>query len=363
MVGLGLLRGVGGMHYALRSANLGHLIGTDSEIRKQIDAFRGRPAETSSDPLDLRRFVGSRPGLLTVRQEGYLLAPEGAVVVLAGTRLAGISTWEEAVKAASRFARDRNGLKVRAQVMGMPFTFENFRTVLDKTARSSVGEQTICLVSPEAAWTAAWVQEAHRRMKAPARTAAPLRVLFVADAKRAWNWVSDPDRQATLEEGGAGGRRVLELTAGPWNRVDVDLWIDSNTLGMPVDAVVAATGGWDMLVDRFARLPAHDRSAPSDKLTRILLASKSDNDPLGDIRLIAPVPGILNALAECQQARLDDEVVDAQTVASYVGGAHGEVERVLAWGELTGLISRGPHGLALCREISIGLRQPADPAT
>ena len=43
MQGLGLLRQVDGTHYALRSANLAHLIGTQSEIAQQIEGFRNSP--------------------------------------------------------------------------------------------------------------------------------------------------------------------------------------------------------------------------------------------------------------------------------------------------------------------------------
>jgi hypothetical protein len=44
MEGLGLLRRVDGTHYALRSANLAHLIGTQKEISRQIDSFADSPA-------------------------------------------------------------------------------------------------------------------------------------------------------------------------------------------------------------------------------------------------------------------------------------------------------------------------------
>ncbi|MGH7051376.1 MAG: hypothetical protein ACREE5_12145, partial [Acetobacteraceae bacterium] len=85
MVGLGLLRRVEGTQYALRSANLAHLIGSPIEIGRQIEKFQSRPAPAESDPLETRRNVNGRPSLLTARQEGYLLgAGAGITLILAG---------------------------------------------------------------------------------------------------------------------------------------------------------------------------------------------------------------------------------------------------------------------------------------
>lgn len=252
MVGLGLLRASDGTRYALRSANLAHLIGTRLEIRDQIQAFAKRPAEDTVDPLDLRRS-GEKdwPGLFTFRQEGQLLAAGGSVAVIAGTKLAGIDSWEGAVKATCQFARDRHKLKMRSQVLGKPHTFESFIGLLSDAGRKPLNEPMVCVVPAAAKWTSQWVVEARQRLDRRSKDKAPIRVLFVADAQRALDWVSDAGRPAALAAGEAGNR-VLELTAGPWHRADTTLWADRQQVGLSPEAVIAATGGWDFLLRRLS---------------------------------------------------------------------------------------------------------------
>lgn len=354
MVGLGLLRGVGGAHYALRSANLAHLIGSPGEIRRQLDAFANRPAPTTSDPLEMRRMIGGRPGLLTARQEGHLLTPGSGVAILAGTALSAIDSWRVAVESACSFARDRHGLKVLARVLGGPFDLERFRAaLLSKHAATTV----LHVVPPIAPWDAAWVEEALKRVRAAAKGAPSLRVLFVADAARAWQWAGDPRRAAVLEEGDPA-LRVVELTAGPWSADDINLWADGNALGLPGGAILRATGGWDRLIQRLERLPAAERTAPPDSLVRRLVTPGPDSDPLADLQGLPEVAPTLRALADCEAGRLDGEIVDAAAVAAYSGLDEPDVKRVLEWAELTALVTRGAQGFVLGREAHLGLAGP-----
>lgn len=354
MVGLGLLRAVDGTHYALRSANLAHLIGSLGEIRRQLDGFAGRPAPSSSDPLEMRRMIGGRPSLLTARQEGHLLTPGSGVAILAGTALSGIENWRLAVDSACSFARDRHGLKVAGRVLGGPFDLERFRrALLSRQAATTV----LHVVPPAAPWDAAWVEEALSRVRSAAKDAPSLRILFVADAARAWHWVADPRRAAVLEEGGPT-HRVVELTAGAWSADDVSLWADGNAMGLPGGTILSATGGWDHLIQRLERLPAAERTAAPKDLAERLMASGPDGDPLADLRTLPGVVPTLTALADCEAGRLDDEIVDAAVVSAYSGLDEMEVAQTLAWAELTGLVTRGPHGFVLAREPRLGLATP-----
>ncbi|TPG53110.1 hypothetical protein EAH89_17470 [Roseomonas nepalensis] len=307
MVGLGLLRGVTGAHYALRSANLAHLIGSPGEIRRQLESFASRPAPAISDPLEMRRMIGGRPGLLTARQEGHLLAPGSGVAILAGTVLSGVGNWRTAVDTACRIARERHGRDVNARVLGGPFGLDHFRAALAKTRSTG---STLHLVPPAAPWDAAWVEEAVRRVRAAAKGAASLPVLFLADAQRAWEWVADPRRTAVLDEGDPASR-VVELTAGPWSLDDVNLWANDAPLRLPGDAIMRVTGGWDLLIRQLEALPPAGRAAPAAELARSLLDPGSNGDPLEDLRALPEVAETLRALGDCQDGRLDGEVVEA----------------------------------------------------
>lgn len=277
MVGLGLLRGVEGTHYALRSANLAHLIGNQGEIKRQIDAFLARPAPAETDPLETRRLIDGRPSLLTARQEGNMLAPGSGALVLAGMSLAGIGEWQKAVREACDFARRRRGLAVRVELMRMPYDRQRFYDGVERLARRGAADGlALYLVPPAAAWDADWIAEAQKRLSTPVKGVALGRVLFVADGLRAWTWVGDPMRRAVLD-GGATGARVIELAAGPWSRTALDFWLTmDNSIGLPPDAVLAATGGWERMITRLAANPdRHEPVSPEALAVRLLAPDQS----------------------------------------------------------------------------------------
>jgi hypothetical protein len=56
---------------------------------------------------------------------------------------------------------------------------------------------------------------------------------------------------------------------------------------------------------------------------------------------------VLSALRECADTRINDEVVDAATIAAYLETQEEDAARALALGEMLALIERGQHGLSL----------------
>jgi len=354
MVGLGLLRAVGSTHYALRSGNLAHLIGTHAEIRRQIEEFASRPAPPESDPLETRRVIGERRSLLTARQEGFLLARAGGAAILAGLQLANIGRWKESAEGACRAARH---LKASCRILPGLLHSGGFQEALNRLEkRDSSGDLILYLVSPEAPWDGSWVEEALRRFTTTARTGPAKRVLFIADAKRAWSWAGDPRRRAALDNV-AAEQRIVELTAGPWSRTDIDLWIANDRLGgMTTDAVLAVTGGWDMLLSALERLPERERRAGTP-LNERLLREGPHGDALVDIATLPEALRILHALADLEELRQGTDVIDAKLVAEIAAADRREVEHALAWGELVGAVLRGQHGLVLQNEIRMAVRR------
>jgi hypothetical protein len=350
MVGLGLLRSVGGSHFALRSANLAHLIGRPGDIRRQIDEFVKRPAPPRHDPLEMRRQIDGRPGLLTTRQEGYLLAPGGSVAILAGAKIAGIENWQAAIEAACRSTRAERRARVLPRVIEDASGLDAFRKAL--TDRPKDGSW-LHVVPPAAPWDANWVQAAYKHFRAPSRNSPPTRVVFVADARRAAAWVADPERNKVLDAGESAAR-VIEMTAGPLGPADINQWGGPDKLGQTTAAIFAATGGWDALLRRLEALPHSERAAATpEALAERLLEREAEG--IGDLLALSVLGRVLSALQDCVGARLQNEVVDAATVSAYLGLPEAEVARELALGELLAVVVRGPNGLALNSHIALAL--------
>ena len=341
MVGLGLLRGVGGAHFALRSANLAHLIGRPAEIRQQIEDFAGRPAPARHDPLEMRRQVDGRPGLLTTRQEGHLLAPGGVVAVIAGAALAGIDRWKAAIEATCLSTQGHGRERVIPRLLPKPHTMDALRDAL--AVRGDAGNY-LYIVPPEAPWDATWVKLAHQRRAT--RSTSPIRVVFVADAARAARWVAHSERAAVLDDGGSTAR-VIEMTVGRLGQADIDQWDGPQNLGQTGEWIVAATGGWDALIRRLEGLNRSERAGANAAEMAGRLA-QSGGGAISDVLAALPqMERVLSALRECADTRINDEVVDAATIAAYLETQEEDAARALALGEMLALIERGQHGLSL----------------
>jgi hypothetical protein len=361
MVGLGLLRAVEGTHYALRSANLAHLIGNQGVIKLQIDAFLVRPPPAETDPLETRHMIDGRPSLLTARQEGHLLAAGSGVLILAGMNLAGISSWQKAVQKACAIAHHQH-FPVRIEVTPSSPNHDRFREGLDRLAqRRAVDGLVIYIVPPTATWDGDWVKTAQQRLAEQGRNNAPVRVMFIADAQRAWDWAGDRSRRQMLDIGDSHVR-IVELTAGPWSRAALDLWLAmDNDMGMAPDPVLAATGGWDQLIVKLAKMPDRHGSQGPEGLAKRLLDPDKTGDPLSDL---APLPDVLatfRAMSDVEESRGATDIVDAQLIAAFAETEAEVVSRALTWGELVGAISHDAHGLVLNPVLKLALPRLAAP--
>lgn len=275
------------------------------------------------------------------------------VAILAGSKLAEINELKATIHEVCRIGEERHGFKLRVHMGSASLELTEFVKQLD----AKTGRPIIYIVPSDVPWDASWVTSAFERLgMAAAKKTTPIRIIFVADIPRAWNWVLDRQREAVLSESKAN-LRVLEMTAGPLARSDIDLWLaNNNHFGMTPDDVVDVTGGWPLLIRQLEKLRDSDRPLRGEQMTSRLL-SMLDGHGLAEISTLSEAAGILRDMIECCETRINDEIVDAQMVAVNSGRDPERVSRVVAFGELTGLLSRGAHGLVVRREIRLALRQ------
>jgi len=357
MVGLGVLRATGGRRYALRSANLIHLIGSPKAIEDQLLAFLDRPAPNEPDPLEHRRYIDDAPSLLTTRQEADLLGLNigDGVVICLGLGLGGTPAGD-----GSRIDR-----AVRQAMLALPLPRRpaipvlrvsdaaGFQRELTALAARGGEQALLVIVTPKHGWTPEWVHIAVATSQARPAGRTTLRIVFIADASRGWLWTeASPDREALLAAGGAERRLVTEIVPGLWNRPGVDVWMTlydpSRTLPdwLVSDraTLLHATGGWDWAL---RRLMAMGRPGPARTdaagLAAILL-DRAGSDAA--IRELAELPGLaalFAAVEEAQSLRNEGELVTPDLLADLVG----QPLSGLAWAQAAELVVPGAQGLEL----------------
>jgi hypothetical protein len=261
--------------------------------------------------------------VLTARQEAELLMQKSGVVVIGGTELAGIGDWRKCARQATEVARSRRGLQVELQALSKPMTFERFKGELSRLESRADATLRILAVSQDAEWTPEWVKEARRRFTGAATSKQHRRVIFIANAARAWTWTADVEDRTALLAGNDGSNPVVEMVVGPWSRTSLDLWLDTEDhIGLLPDWLInhrndllTGTGGWATMLERLAEaprggkeLPAHlDGRALADSIIQMRLES---TDPLAELAAMPSALPILAALSEAEDLIQRDETID-----------------------------------------------------
>jgi hypothetical protein len=316
MVGLGLFRSLAGQRYALRSANLVHLIGSPKSITEQLNAFRDRPAPPEPDPLEDRRTIDGAPSVLTTRQEAEIVgaAPGDRIVVclgiaLGGCGIDGVPRLEKAIREAVKSGQNRRDVRIETPSLKAR-TLDAFRAEIE--AASAPRKETnrrLLVVSPGHGWTPEWVTVAHQTISRRPAGSVPLRVAFLADARISWNWAKDGERRDNLLSGVPGGSpQVVEVVPGLWNRPSLDVWLElhDQTVTLPDwlvndrEVLLRGTGGWDWALQRvFAAGRQGFAKTDANGLARQLLErDKTGDDPLVDLRALPEAIRLLAAVDE-----------------------------------------------------------------
>ena len=225
MVDLGVLRRAGNdfKAYALRSPAIASLLGTPSEIEEALlEASEKEPPEIYEASTHRR----GRPGDLWVRspltgqQESEILAEKDAVLILFGTRLSGLDRLngflKEMVKGKDFITLDF------AEGMQDKNRFERrLQQTLDK-AKGDTGLQLLVVPHTEP-WTRDWVSRATHRLASRRSTRSQVRVLFVGDARDAWEWTTAGNDSEDMQ--------VEVFSLAPWIGSFITQWSKDTGFG------------------------------------------------------------------------------------------------------------------------------------
>jgi hypothetical protein len=182
------------------------------------------------------------------------------------------------------------------------------------------------------------------------------KVVFVADAARAWSWTANRDiRHHLIAVPDLSALR--ELSVGPWSHDTLRLWLtvedrDSllpDWLNNERDTLLAATGGWEEALHAiFTNPQILDRCTADELASRLQQLNSSNGDLFDDIAVLPDAVRMLSAVAQAEDLRAPDEQVDIDLIVEAGDGLDPEATgHGLDWAELVGAVAHGPDGIIL----------------
>ena len=258
--------------------------------------------------------------------------------MLAGLAAANITSADAAIREIVASRKKPGG---RAELIVSNINQVNATSLRNAIARrEGADRQAIWIIRPEAGWTAETVSIAATLLAVQPPRHFATRVIFIANATRAWDWCGAPERQLFIDADDAR-TRVRELSAGPWSRTALDLWLKDHTdLALPPEDILSRTGGWDRAINALWSNPELSREG--------LLAPSARDDLIADLRQLRPAIQVLNAYREIVAVSGEGEVVNETTNASWDETLTLEqIKQALAWAQLVGIIQPSKSGLEL----------------
>jgi hypothetical protein len=324
MIGLGILRRVGEARYALRSPNLGNLLGSSNEIGEHLMDAANREPPVPYQQGEFRRTHPSRPydrSPLTAQQEAEILQPGGGVSLVCGTGLGGLERVPEFLQV----------LGPEVVVDSQAGDASRFVRNLTERLRGTQERLRLIVVTPDCAWGVRWVEQALKVVRQQAERKRPVRILFVADSKLTLTWVVNPRARRHLTEDG-----VSTLSLRPWSDPAVRVWLDERELMLndrERETLREATGLWSQQLWHFGRMcqeqPDRWRAHISD-LGSVSTADPKRPDELGiPAELLRP----LKCLADLGGPLSAEELAQLDPAISLP-----DAERAIRWGELVGYV-------------------------
>ena len=246
-VGLGVLRTTGTEEqqtYTLRNPNVLLLMGTKDEIEEKLLEEREPPHELEPRILRARRKPDDPDdpsrSPLTFQQQGRLFAEENGVVLISGVAAAGLKDLLDAF--------DSQPDRPLVPLEGVPDR-ESFRTALRGSVKRQEYGLRVHAVSPEAPWTADWIQDAQSYLNSLRKSKRHVRVLFLASGDRLPELMRDP---VVLK-----APRLKRIFLEPWRDMFVRQWMQDVAIGDSAELrgrILEITGGWAAVLMRLPEL-------------------------------------------------------------------------------------------------------------
>ena len=270
MCGLGVLRqraGDASSHYVFRNPNVLLLLGDADTILDVLSKEREKPVlfEASTFHAQYRNANAESPrrGPLTYEQEA-LLKRGGRVAVIGGVPAAKLVDVPGFL--GERVEDRRRLLPVSMDASALAGAINRLRPER---------ETDICLVDEHAPWTLHWVERANETLRTAARGGA-LRVVFRAGPNELWSrFVADlPDEYLDTTNSFFDWVPLL-----PWSASFLRRWcsdLGRHEASAKIDDLFELTGGWPLLLDRYAGSRGTTWQARRDEVEGYIGANRAE---------------------------------------------------------------------------------------
>lgn len=316
--------------YVFRNPNVLLLLGDTENIEEVLLKDRDLP-----DVFDGSAFHGhytqerapsARRGPLTYEQES-LVKRGGRIAILGGTRAAD-------ARATSEFLKQRMDIGL---VRPLEPCMDDRELTRQLNALRPVGNTHIYFVGEDDPWTLHWIERTadvlHR-----ARRGTALRVVFPADPDQLWRFVTElPDE--FLED--ASGLFDW-VAAQPWTAAFLRHWASDQNLheaSTKIDELLELTGGWPLVLERFAGSGEKTWEAKASSLQDYI--SANTNELLDALGLAKNVTRSQMAILRDCGTLSPDDVEDYAALLAEDGGhvfEPGVMRRRLFWTVQLGLV-------------------------
>lgn len=342
MCGLGVLRkrpGDGPARFVFRNPNILLLLGDAETILDTLYQERSKPAGFKASEYHARHGRATtkppRHGPITYAQEA-LLKRGGRVAVLCGTPAANIHR-------AYAFLQERLD-EGRLRPLDASPDDKALRKQL--TALRPGRDTYVYVVDEGDHWDLRWLQQTAATLRQVQR-GRNLRVVFRADPARLWNFVEAlPDEYLTAPPD------VFDwIPALPWTPAFLSRWcsnLELHEARSKTDDLLELTGGWPILLERYASSQHKTWQGKSDELDRYLTSNRD---------AVLDAFGLANPNSRAELAPLCAwDTLRVDDVEEYAGlwaeDGHPPVavpvlHRRLLWATRLGLVQDVPDGLRL----------------
>jgi hypothetical protein len=264
MVDLGIFRKSNQNRFALRSPNVGLLLGSVDEMESVLLKEREVPHEfepsiSRSVFYKNKKADYSTRNPLTALQESTFRANNNDVLVIFGSELAMMSS---VVKFLNTTFEDQ------VEILPPLSNTNDFKTQIDKLTTHRLKEDLpmLIVVDGNCAWTSTWVEESVQKLKRLRHKKSFVHIIFLSDPKNCLMMLQDNPN--VIEEFESQSVNIIKLA--PWHDQAVRQWLEDtgyvNFDKSNRDSILEITGNWHMLLNDFYEFTKKDKSNWKDKL-------------------------------------------------------------------------------------------------
>jgi len=333
MVGLGILRVTNEGYFTIRTPNVALLMGTPEEIQEEL--LRDREVPLEYEAATFRSTLGikndSKRSPLTAQQESKLQSHEYGVSIIFGCKAAGLD--ELKVFLESAYVKKKEFFCYWEKILDQADFTQHLQDISRNRKKNGT---TLVVISSQCDWSETWVNEAIQKVTRLKKDDSFMRVVFIADPKKAWQLVSqDSTKLGWLEE------RVIPLKT--WHDSALRHWLEDSNFPSNQkirEKIKAVTGNWSTLLQKFYQLSQSNPLHWEDSLQKL----KEQLDDPGRARELAQLMGfdgsqpqreqVLQVLAVWGEASAEDliDIIGEGTSTNLVN-------QILRWADLLSLAS------------------------